>query len=94
MSAKIDYITSEQTILISKASALQVKIGKLISAIKSGQKVDLKYLTENGIEPNRDRTQAKYNALKLAVDEINNTNLTIKSQVDFMAGYDAAVDSE
>lgn len=55
---------------------------------------DAAFRDANGEEPVRVNTEAKFTALAGAVDSINSMTLSIPTTVDFMAGYDAAVEAE
>ena len=92
MPAKTDYIRQEQTSLVSQVRKIQTALGNLIDAIKSNESIDLEYLDKTGQDPERNRTIAKYTALKAAVDQVNAMQITVKDQADFLAGYDAATE--
>ena len=93
MSAKIDYTRGELTSLKSQIAAQQAALGALSTSI--GQAEGLLNAREAlSEEPIRENIEAKFVALSGGVDSVNALSLTVPSQIDFMAGYDAAVDPE
>ena len=88
MSAKIDYTRAELTSLKSQILALQTALGGLLGSIKGAE--GLLYAREAlGEEPKRENIKAKYAALSAGVASINGITLTVPTEQEFMAGYDA-----
>lgn len=93
MSAKIDYTRTELTALKSQIAAHQAALGTLSASIAQAEGL-LSAREALSEEPVRENIEAKFSALRSAVTQVNALSLTIPSQVDFMAGYDAAIDPE
>ena len=93
MSAKIDYTRSELTSLKSQITAQQNALGALSASIAQAEGL-LNAREAVAEEPVRENIEAKFVALSSAVASINALSLSVPSQVDFMAGYDAATDPE
>lgn len=93
MSAKINYTRGELASLKSQIAAHQVALGTLSASIAQAEGL-LNAREALGEEPVRTNIEAKFSALSSAVIQVNALSLTIPSQVDFMAGYDAAIDPE
>ena len=93
MSAKIDYTRGELTSLKSQIAAQQTALGSLSVSIAQAEGL-LNARESLGEEPIRENIEAKFVALSGGVASVNGLSLTVQSQVDFMAGYDAAVDPE
>lgn len=91
MSAKIDYTRGELTSLKSQIAAHQTALGALSTSIAQAEGL-LNARQALAEEPVRENIEAKFSALRGAVAAVNGLSLLIPSQVDFMAGYDAAVD--
>ena len=91
MSAKIDYTRSELTSLKSQIAAHQSALAAILTSISQAESL-LNAREALGEEPVRDNIEAKFVDLSEGVSTINGLSLSAPSQVDFMAGYDAAVD--
>lgn len=90
MSAKINYTRGELTSLKSQIAAHQTALGSLSTSIAQAEGL-LNAREALAEEPVRENIEAKFAALNGAVSAVNGLSLSIPSQVDFMAGYDAAV---
>lgn len=91
MSQKINYTRSELSSLKSQIASRQVALGQLSTAASQAESL-LNARQSLGEEPVRANIEAKYVSLEAGVASINGSFITIPSKVDFMAGYDAAVD--
>lgn len=89
MSAKINYTRQELTALKSQIDQQIVALGSLLNSARQDESL-LDAREAFAEEPNRDTIEAKYSALSAGVSQINSMAITVPSQVDFMAGYDAA----
>jgi len=93
MSAKIDYTRTVLTFLKSQIVAKQNALGSLLAAI--GQAEALLNSREAFQEdPKKVNIVSKFTAMETAVNQVNGLLLSIPTQSDFMAGYDAATDPE
>lgn len=86
--SKISYTQAELTDLKSQIANHQAALGSLLDSIKGAESL-LAARTALSEEPKRDNIQTQYQALKAAVDTVNGMSLSVKSETDFLAGYDA-----
>jgi len=93
MSAQSDYARTETTALKTQISTQMTALGNLLNAVQSIER-EAAFRDEKGEQLVRANVQSGYGTLKSAVDTINGMQLSVKSQADFMAGFDAATGPE
>lgn len=93
MDPQINYTRQELTALKSQIEQQTSALGSLLNSVRQAESL-LDAREALGEKPVRENIEAKFTALNTAVASVNALSLSIPSQVDFMAGYDAATDPE
>lgn len=91
MGAKHDYIRGQITDVRAQLQARQVKIGRALTALQRADERN-NFRSDGGEDPVRGKTAAQFDGLKNLVDAVNANAVSLPSKVDFMNGFDAAID--